>query len=1186
MTPFVHLHLHTDYSLLDGCGRISDYINKAKACGMTAMAITDHGNMFGAIDFYKKCKKEGIKPILGSEFYVAQKDLNIKDETNKRRNHLILLAKNNTGYKNLIKLTSIAYVDGFYGKPRIDKKVLSEHHDGLVCLSACLAGEIPQLLLDGKDEEAEKAVEWYKNLFGEGNYYIEIQNHHIKEELVVLPKLKALAKKTNTPLVATNDCHYVNQDDAEAQDILMCIGMGKTVNDTNRLKFSSDEEYFRTGDEMAELFGDVPEAVENTIKIADLCSLELALPGPLPPHFKIEDGTTWDNSYLEKLNFRLKDSNNEEDRNKLGTIGEEWLKEAGILADMANTGLRQRYETITKELQERLDYELNVIISMNFSGYYLIVADYVNWSKNHGVSVGPGRGSGAGSLVAYAVRITNIDPMKYGLLFERFLNPERISMPDFDIDFCTDNRERTIEYVQHKYGEANVGQICTFGTMGIKNCIRDVSRVLDIPLSIASEMADSVDQMYPGNWKGVLEGFTSKDGTVYPPSNVINNYVEQGGVYTTMSDVIPRIEGMVRQIGLHAAGVVIALGGLDTFVPLYKDPKKGIVASEYEMTQIEECGLVKMDFLGLKTLTLIDHAVEFIRRKNPDFDIEKISEEDKNTFDLFARGDTQGVFQFESAGMRKMLKESKPTSILELAALNALYRPGPMDNLPTYIDNKMHPETIHYPFEELKDLLKETFGVIVYQEQVMFAARIFAGYSMGAADNLRKIMGKKKKELIPKEKEKFIAASIKNGKKESDAKALFELLEPFAGYGFNKSHAVGYSLVAYQTAYLKANYPVEFMAAMLLMESQGSDSKKYKEYLNTLKEQKIKLIAPDINKSYTGFSPEGKDIIYGLEGLQGVGSIAVERIIQEREEHGKFKSFIDFITRMGETGVVNSATIVTLINAGAFDSLHPNRAELVFNIDRAIQSVQGTIKDKKVGQKSLFGVDDDEDSQVFGEFQFESCQPYSKREQLELEKKAMGVYLSGHPLDDYEKEIKDSVTFELDKIDSWPRGVDISIIAFVEDVATRISKKGTEYGRITISDYQARTDVFAWSNTWKNYGGNIKAGEVQGFVIKKSPKEGDNMLILEKVCPPCELPKRKRQFLNVLLDENAVSKENLGELKDVLSLSKGDHIVLLHIKDGEVDRRVRVGAEYAIDAGDEVIDNISDCNIVKSVWWT
>ena len=1186
MTPFVHLHLHTDYSLLDGCGRISDYITKAKNCGMTAMAITDHGNMFGAIDFYKSCKKNGIKPIIGSEFYVSHQDLHIKNDTNKERNHLILLAKNNVGYKNLIKLTSIAYVEGFYGKPRIDKTVLEQHSEGLVCLSACLAGEIPRLLLQDEEEKAKEAVNWYKRVFGEGNYYIEIQNHHIKEELQVLPKLIKLARDTDTPLVATNDCHYVNQDDAEAQDILMCIGMGKTVNDPNRLKFSSDEEYFRTGDEMLELFKDVPDAIENTLKIADLCSLELYLPGPLPPHFKIEEGTTWDNSYLEKLNFRLKDPNNEDDRNKLGTIGEEWLDEAGILAEMANKGLKERYSEITKELQDRLDYELNVIISMNFAGYYLIVADYVNWSKNHGVSVGPGRGSGAGSLVAYAVRITNIDPMKYGLLFERFLNPERISMPDFDIDFCTDNREKTIEYVQHKYGEQNVGQICTFGTMGIKNCIKDVSRVLDIPLADANKMSDSVDQMYPGDWKGVIEGYTSKDGAKYPPSSVINDYVDQGGAYATMSAVIPKIEGMVRQIGLHAAGVVIALGGLDTFVPLYKDPKKGIVASEYEMTQIEECGLVKMDFLGLKTLTLIDHATRFVKMKNPDFDIEKIPEDDKKTFELFAEGDTQGVFQFESAGMRKMLKESKPSSILELAALNALYRPGPMDNLPTYINNKLHPDKIHYPFEELKDLLKETYGVIVYQEQVMFAARIFAGYSMGSADNLRKIMGKKKKELIPKEKEKFIEASIKNGKKEADAKALFELLEPFAGYGFNKSHAVGYSVVAYQTAYLKANYPVEFMAATLLMEAQGSDSKKYKEYLNVLKEKKIKLIPPDINRSFKGFTPEGNDIIYGLEGLQGVGGAAVERIIEEREQNGKFKSFIDFVLRMCGTGVVNSSTITTLINAGAFDSLHANRKELANNVDRAIASVQQQIKDKKNGQMSLFG-DDSEEENDFNTFTLEKFEPYTKSEQLELERKIIGCYLSGHPLDDYTENIKNSVEFELDTQDTFPRGVNINLIVFVEDVAVRISKKGTEYGKITISDYSGRAEVFAWSDVWKNYGSMIRAGEVCALIIKKSTKEGDNMLVLEKVCNINELPRKRHHTLNVELKEELMSNETyLSNLRDCFASNGGDFSVVLHFNNGEKDCRILVGSDYMVSDNIKTVEEIRECKIVKGTWWT
>ena len=1184
MTPFTHLHLHTDYSLLDGCGRIKDYVKKAKEYGMTSIAITDHGVMFGVIDFYKTCIANGIKPIIGCEFYVAEGDLEIKDETNKRRNHLILLAKDNTGYKNLIKMASIAYVDGFYVKPRIDKKTLEKYHEGIVCLSACIAGEVPRLLLDGKDEEAEKAALWYKNLYGSENYYIEIQNHHIDKELTVLPKLIALAHKLDIPLVATNDCHYVNKDDAEAQDVLMCIGMGKLVSDENRLKFSTDELYFRSGDEMAELFKDTPEAIQNTKRIEEQCSLTLSLPGPLPPHFKIEEGTTWDNSYLERMNFTLKDPNKEEDKNKLGTVGKEWLSEAGILAQMANKGLRERYKEVTEELQKRLDYELNVIISMNFAGYYLIVADYVNWSKNNGVSIGPGRGSGAGSLVAYSVRITNIDPIKYGLLFERFLNPERISMPDFDIDFCTDNRERAIEYVTKKYGSENVGQICTFGTLGVKNCIKDVSRTLDIPLSVANEMSDSIDKAYPGDWKGLIEGFTTKDGAVFPPNQKIKEYIATGGVFAKMADVIPKIEGMVRQIGLHAAGVIISLGGLDSFVPLYKDSKKGIVASQFEMTQIEECGLVKMDFLGLKTLTLIDHTVNFIKRRNPDFNIENIPEDDKKTFDLFAEGNTQGVFQFESGGMRRMLRASRPQSISDLAALNALYRPGPMDNLPTYIENKNNPSAIDYPFEELRDLLKETYGVIVYQEQVMFAARIFAGYSMGAADNLRKIMGKKKKELIPKEKEKFIASSVNNGKTKERAASLFELLEPFAGYGFNKSHAVGYAVIAYQTAYLKANYPIEFMASMLLMEAQGSDTDKYKEYLNLVKEEGVKIVPPDVNKSFMSFSPEGENIIYGLEGLKGMGRIAAERIIEEREKHGKFKDFMDFIVRMSETGVVNSASVNTLINAGAFDSFNPNRRELMLNLDKAMDEAVHIIKDRLSGQMSLFGGGDEESS--LSSFEFEHFEPFSKKEKLEREKTAMGCYLSGHPLDDYKDEMSRIDYHPLLDKDSFPKGVDIPLIVYVDDAVSAISKKGKEYGRIAVSDYTARADIFAWGKTWRDYQSMIRKGEVCALIVRKSERPSDDMITLVRACMVSELPQKPRHCLNILIKETLSDSVHLEEVKNILEFSHGDYPVMLHISDGDKIQRIRVGSEFRIDGENDSIESLRENDAVESVWWT
>lgn len=1185
MVDFVHLHLHTDYSLLDGCGRISDYVKKAKEYGMKSLAITDHGAMFGVIEFYKTCKANGIKPIIGCEFYVSEGDLSVKTEENKRRNHLILLAKDNTGYKNLIKMASIAYVDGFYTKPRIDKKTLEQYHEGLVCLSACISGEIPRLLLEKNYEGAKKAALWYERLYGKGSYFIEIQNHGIKNEEEVLPRLIDLARSLDIPLVATNDCHYVNKDDAEAQDALMCIGMGKTVNDPNRLKMESDELYFKSGDEMVALFADIPEAISNTLRVSELCNLELYLPGPLPPHFIIEEGTEWDNTYLEKLNFSLKNESDEKDRNRLGTIGKEWIREAGLLASLANEGLKKRYEKVTDELQKRLDYELNVIISMNFSGYYLIVSDYVNWSKNNGVSVGPGRGSGAGSLVAYALRITDIDPIKYGLLFERFLNPERISMPDFDIDFCTDNRERTIEYVTKKYGKDNVGQICTFGTLKVKNCIKDVCRVLDIPLSEANDMTDSISKDFNGPWEWVIHGGTTKEGAVIPPNEKINSYISRGGIYAKMADIIPRIEGMVRQIGLHAAGVVIALGGLSSFVPLYKDPKKGTVASQFEMTQIEECGLVKMDFLGLKTLTLINHTVEFIKRKNPSFELEKIPEDDKKTFELFARGESQGVFQFESGGMRRTLKLSKPENIAELAALNALYRPGPMDNIPTYIANKEHPESIKYPFEELKGLLEETFGVIVYQEQVMNAARIFAGYSMGAADNLRKIMGKKKKELLPIEKEKFIKASVENGKTKESAASLFELLEPFAGYGFNKSHAVGYAFLAYQTGFLKANYPVEFMASLLLMEAQGSDSDKYKEYLNLASEQKIRIVAPDINRSYMTFTPSGKEILYGLEGLKGMGQIAAERIIAEREANGPFKNVMDFLTRMGETGVVNSAAITTLINAGAFDSLYPNRRELTLNIDKAMAAAGREVKDRKVGQMGLFGEGGGEEESPF-EFQFEKFDEYTKAELLEREKASIGCYLSGHPLDDYKKEISASVLYSLDKKQNFPEGQDVNLIVMVEDVVQKLSKKGQEYARVVVSDYAARTDILAWGDAWRNYKGSLHVGEVVGLVVKKSTKPGDEALLLEKVCVPKELPHRLKQCMNIRLRLESLNKETLSTLKDTLLLFHGNYPIIMYINDGERNSRVKVGANYYISDTDEAFSLLSECKAVETLWWT
>ena len=1137
MADFIHLHNHTDYSILDGAGRIKDYIKKCKEYGMNAMAITDHGNMFGAVDFYNQCKKAGIKPIVGCEFYLCPLGLEIKDDTNRKRYHLILLAKNEEGYRNLLKLTSTAYVKGFYQKPRIDKKNLEMHSNGIVCLSACIAGEIPQLILDDKMDEAIKAAKWYEKTFGHENFFIEIQRHGLEDEKKLNPALIELAHKMNLPLVATNDCHYVNADDAEAQDILMCIGMGKKLNDEGRFKFDGVSYYMKTPDEMTTLFSDIPEAIENTKNVSDLCNLEINFPGPILPAYKVPDG---------------------------------FKGEADYLTFIANEGLKKRYgENMPTEYQERLNYELSVIINMHFDGYYLIVYDYVHWSKEHGVPVGPGRGSGAGSIVAYSIGITDIDPMKYGLLFERFLNPERISMPDFDIDFCTDKREKAIEYVTNKYGSDNVGQICTFGTLKVKNCIKDVSRVLDIPLSEVNAMIKVIIDDIDLEFDWLINGHTRDDGSIYAKNEDFLAYKNKDEKFRKLFEIIPKLEGMARNLSLHAAGVVIGRERLDTYVPLYYDPKSGAVATEYTMKQIEDCGLVKMDFLGLKTLTLIQHAVDFVRKKEKNFDISKISEEDEATFNMLSLGDAQGVFQFESAGMRATLKKAKPKSISDLAALNALYRPGPMDNIPQFIEGKENPEKIKYPHPSLKHLLEETYGVIVYQEQVMKVAQEFAGYSLGEADILRKIMGKKQKDKLPAAREKFIKCSCEKEKTKQEAEHIFDLLEPFAGYGFNKSHAVGYAFLAYQTAYLKANYPVEFMAANLIMESQGSDTDKFNAYLSLTREMGIEITPPDVNKSEVTFSVKDSKIVYGLSGIKNVGVECVKAIIKERESNGPYKDFIDFVIRTKDKGL-NSRSIQSLNWGGAFDSFGMTRANIDYNIEKALKYAA---KNKDPEPSSLFG-----DDEAVLAYQYAVLPPereWKKMEKLKNEFAVLGIYISGHPLDKYSAFIKRTVKYPLEKLSEKKNGK-YTIIGILDKVTELSTKTGKLMGRVLISDYTASSEALIWSREWEEMKPNLAEGEIYQFEIEKKDDEGT--LIIKNCIHSSAFDSQSALDCKIYLNDN-LNKESLSELKKYLSLQHGTVAVSFVLSQN--GREEEMETRFTLEDNNEIYDRLKDFQCVK-----
>ena len=1032
---FVHLHNHTDYSLLDGAASIPKYMAKAKATGMTSLAITDHGNMFGAVTFYEACKKEGINPIVGCEFYITnnRRDRSPSSDGN-RYYHLICLAMSDKGYHNLMELNSISYKEGFYYKPRIDHESLAAHSEDVICLSACLAGEIAQHLLHDNYEKAKETALWYKNLFGD-RYYLEMQDHGLPEEKKILPLILRLARECDIPPVCTNDIHYIEKDDWNAHDTLLCIGTASKKTDKNRLRYKEGEFYFRTPQEMADLFSWCPEAVENSGKIAERCHLEINFPGPILPKC---------------------------------TIPPEFKSDAEYLTYLANEGLKQRYPVVTEELQQRLDYELGIIIQMDFPAYFLIVRDYIHWAKTHNIPVGPGRGSGAGSLVAYATTITDVDPMKYNLIFERFLNPERVSLPDFDVDFCFEGRSQVIDYVTEHYGKDRVGQIITFGTLKPKQVVKDVCRVLDIPY----EESNRICSLISDELKMTLD----KAFDLEPRLKEIE---ARGPLYAELFDTARRLEGLNRHSSLHAAGVVIGRENLDQYVPLYADPKTGSISTQYPMTQIENCGLVKMDFLGLKTLTLIKHTVELIHKKDPAFDISKIDETDNKTFEMLCRGDSKCVFQFESDGMADILRREHPQTIEELVALNALYRPGPMQFIDQFIDAKFGRVPIKYPDPCLEDELKETYGVIVYQEQVMKVAQIIAGYTLGQADNLRRIMGKKKKEKLAEELIKFKAGAVKNGFTEEHAEEIFHILEPFAGYGFNKSHAVAYSVVAYQTAFLKANYPAEFLAANLTNE-MGNPGK-FTEYLNLAPKYGLKILPPSINKSEKHFNVVDGDIIYGLAGIKNVGENVVGEIIKEREAHGPYKDLMDFLSRQSE---ISSKTVESLIKAGAFEELGTDTATLLENLEDALLFDRSSKESTAYGQLSLFGSDDP----VIGEFKMRDAEPMPIAEKLQMEKEYLGFYISGHPLDAYETEIAASVRVNLSDPDTIPLEQETSLIALVTGVRQVITKaKKEKMGIYSLQTKEGDVDAVAFPSVYEEIRDKIESGKVTQESHSRSP---------------------------------------------------------------------------------------------------
>ncbi|MDR2446458.1 MAG: DNA polymerase III subunit alpha [Treponema sp.] len=1031
MIDFVHLHVHSDYSLLDGAASVESLADKAEDLGMRHLAITDHGNMFGALKFIAACKEHAdhspranpIHPIIGNEFYMAPGSRFEKSgsEHGNKYYHLILLAKDARGYKNLLKLTSASYIDGFYYKPRIDEEVLVKYHEGLICLSACIAGEIPSLILEDKIEEAEKKARWFRDLFGDEDFYLELQDHGLKEQKKANEALIDIAKRTGIPLVVTNDIHYLEKDDSVVQDILLCVSTQKKRDDKKRMRFDSVQFYFKTGDEMAALFPEYPEAVANSVRIAERCKTEIPkiktkdLPKYLP-EFEIPLGFKDADEYMRHLTFE---------------------------------GLAKRYPNYGEEIRKRAEYELDVIIKMGFTGYFLIVADFINWAKEHGIAVGPGRGSGAGSITAYALRITDIDPLKYDLLFERFLNPERISMPDFDVDFCNERRDEVIRYVTEKYGKDRVGQIITFGTLKAKAVIKDVARVLDIPLSEANMIANLI----PKDPKMTLKKAFEEEPKL--------RELEENSKYQELFSFARKLEGKNRNSSLHAAGIVIGKTSLENYVPLYKDPKTGGVASQYTMDVIEEQGLVKMDFLGLKNLDLIKNAIDLIKKRGKEyanFTIEAIPEDDEATFKMLGEGRSSGIFQFESQGMQNVLRQAKPTSIEDLIALNALYRPGPMDYIPQFIESKWGRRSIAYPDPCLEDILKETYGVIVYQEQVMQVAQRIAGYSLGQADMLRRAMGKKKREIIDKEKAPFIAGAVKNGFKKADADRIYEILIPFANYGFNKSHAAAYSVLAYQTAYLKTNFSAEFMAAKLTNEISGTDS--LPAYIDEARKMGLVIDPPDINRSDRYFSVADGRIVYGFLGIKGLGEAPADEIISCREKDGPYKSFLDFLERV-DIKAVGKKVVELLARTGAFDSFGLTRATLVENLEEVAESLQKSKEGRAYGQGGLFDDEPEDQRQLF---RFVEKPEWTRMEKLQIEKDLLGFYFSGHPMDDFKHIWEKYSALNLADIDNAEDGM-YTIVGMIKDLKSHHTNNG-EMGFSAIADYNGEIELTLFADSW------------------------------------------------------------------------------------------------------------------------
>lgn len=1115
-TDFVHLHLHTQYSLLDGAIRLDTLFAKARELKMPAIAVTDHGNLFGAVDFYQKAHQHGIKPIIGCEVYVAPRSRFDKSGARGASDssfHLVLLVKNQKGYKNLCKLVTAGHLEGFYYRPRIDLEILKENNEGLIALSACLHGQIPHLINIGRDEEASETAKKYSALFDNNRFYLELQDNSIPEQKRVNEGLLELSKDLGLPIVATNDCHYLNKEDARAHEILLCIQTGKTIENEDRMKFSGDDFYLKTAEEMKASFAHVPEAVRNTIVIAERCNLEMSFGEYHFPKYEAPSGETLE----EHLSSRAKDGLEE----RLNRIKE---KDAAY------------YSAKKDEYFKRLEEELDIINSMGFPGYFLIVADFISYAKVQGIPVGPGRGSAAGSLVAYALNITDIDPLPYDLLFERFLNPERVSMPDIDIDFCINGRDDVIKYVGQKYGADNVAQIITFGTMQAKAAIRDVGRAMAIPYGEVDKLA----KLVPNTLNIKLEEALNQEPRLIEA-------MEERPVYKELIETAKVLEGLTRHASTHAAGVVVSNKPLVEYLPLYKDQKGGNITTQFSMGDVEKIGLVKFDFLGLKTLTVIESAVNLINNgKNGNFCVEDIPLDDKKTYELLSAGATTGVFQLESTGMKELLIKMKPSTFEDVIALVALYRPGPLGSgmVDDFIKRKHGKVPITYDLPQLETILRDTYGVIVYQEQVMKIASSLAGFTLGDADILRRAMGKKKPEEMAKQKEKFLEGAGTNKVDMQKAEKVFDLMAKFAEYGFNKSHSAAYALVAYRTAYLKAHYPVEFMAALLTEDMENTD--KVLKNINECKDMGIEILPPDINESLKHFTVVGEGIRFGLGGVKNVGSTAIDAIIESRENNRTFDSLFEFCENV-DLRKVNKRVIESLIKCGAFDGTRAKRSQLMAVLDEAIDKAQVLQKDRLCGQANMFGAFQAQEKTNHLHSKLPDIEEWPENELLSFEKESLGFYITGHPLASYSEDIKRYTTADTASVQELQNNSEASLGGVVAALRESMTKKGERMGFITLEDLRGTIEVIVFPDTYRDTCHLLTSDEPLLFSGRIDSGEECAKLIASQIVPLKNVRENLTKSVHFKLTTPGLEKDQIHKLREIIENYKGGCKAYLHV---------------------------------------